>query len=576
MRPHHRITRAGRDGAVPMPRGTARLTRRWAAICSLLLLLMALPTYAQADSLPVTTPQSLHFVSYNICGSACPKSATDSATNRMNAVVAQASPQGWNTDAIFLQEVCEDQYDTFNTRLQPLGYHGKFTATIAAGGSATACKGKYAYGVALFVKGPILASTVLPLTVGNEVEKILVPCVRTTLHGRDTWACSVHLYWKDAALNQAESVKLAAQAKAWEDAGTPVVLGGDFNATPRSTSLGSFYSPSADDGGHGRFIEADETDKDSFNQQVCDPAARLYCRSGETTFTGSTVSKLDYLMFGERYFRAAQGDVLPRDATVSDHQLYRGAVSWAGMSGAASVGDLTGDSAGDIVAIARASGTLYRYAGPAYSGASRVSLGGGWNVYDRIVGVGDLTGDGVSDLLAVDGDGGLFRYSGPDYAADSKVQIGTGWSGMAGISAVGDLTGDDVPDIVAVARSTGALYRYTGPGFPGGSRVGIGTGWNVYNQLAGVGDLTGDSVSDLLAVDANGDLFRLSGPDYADSSKARTGTGWNSMSNITGVGDLTGDGAPDIIATKAATGELYRYSGPGFAGGARVLIGTGW
>ncbi|MEU0131756.1 FG-GAP-like repeat-containing protein [Streptomyces sp. NPDC006289] len=564
-----------------MPGGTLRPTHSVGAICSLLLLLLllllALPGYARADSLPVTTPQPLHFVSYNICGSACPNSNTgDSETNRENSVVAQASPQAWNADGIFLQEVCRDQYDAIGTRLQPLGYHGMFTATITAGSSATACSGTSDYGVALFVKGPILASTVLPLTVGNEVEKILVPCVRTNLHGRDTWACSVHLYWKDAALNQAESAKLAAQAKAWEDAGTPVILGGDFNAAPRSTSLSAFYSPSANDAGHGRFVEADEADKDYFNRQVCDPAARLYCRSGETTFNGSTASKLDYLMFGERYFRAAQGDVLPRDATVSDHQLYRGAVSWAGMSGAAGVGDPTGGSTSGIVAIARATGILYRYAGPDFSGASRVQIGTGWNIYDRIVGVGDLTGDGRPDLLALDGDGGLFRYSGPGFAGGSKVQIGSGWNGMAGLSAVGDLTGDDVPDMVAVARSTGNVYRYAGPGFSGTSRVQIGTGWNIYGQSAGVGDLTGDHVSDLLVVDAEGGLSRLSGPEYAEADGVRIGTGWNSMSNITPVGDLNGDGVADILATKAATGELYRYSGPGFAGGTRVLTGTGW
>jgi endonuclease/exonuclease/phosphatase family metal-dependent hydrolase len=461
-----------------MSQGTRRLTYGWTALCTLLLLLV-LPAHARADSLPVSTSQTLHFTSYNICGSECPRldPTGDSEANRENAVVAEASPQGWNADGIFLQEVCRKQYDTLNGRLLPLGYHGLFTATVAAGSKATACKGTDDYGVALFVRGPVLASTVLALTAGDETEKILVPCLRTTLHGRNTWACSVHLYWAGDALNQAEAVKLATQAEAWEDAGTPVILGGDFNARPRTTSMSNFYSPSADDGGYGRFVEADETDKDYFDQQVCNPATRRYCRSGEPAFSGGTPSKIDYLMFGERYFRAAQGDVLPRDPSVSDHMPYRGAASWAGMSGTAGVGDQTGDTVGDIVGIERSTGDLYRYPGPGFAGGSRVRIGSGWNVYDRLVGVGDLTGDGVSELLAVDGDGGLFRYTGPGYAGGSKVQIGTGWNSMSGISAVGDLTGDGVPDLVAANAATGQLYLYAGPGFAGGSRVLIGTGW---------------------------------------------------------------------------------------------------
>lgn len=566
----------------PVSSSIARTAGRRAVLGPLLLLmtllaLLAPQAPARADSLPVTTQQTLHVSTYNICGSACPNSNPgDSAANRENAVVAETSAGGWNADAVFLQEVCRNEYDAISTRVGKLGYHGAFAATIAAGTSATACKGADDYGVALFVKGPVLGTTVLSLTVGGEVEKILVPCVRTTLQHRETWACSVHLYWKDETLNQAESAKLAAQAAAWEDAGIPVILGGDFNAAPRKTSMSDFYSRSVADGGHGRFVEADETDKDHFDQRVCDPAARTYCRSGETSFTGSAAYKLDYLMFSERYFRAARGDVLPRDASVSDHQLYRGAVSFAGMSGAAAVGDPAKGTGGDIVAIARATGNLYRYTGPGYSGATRVQTGTGWNVYDRITGVGDLTGDGVSDLLAVDGDGRLFRYTGPDFRGGSKVQIGTGWNGMAGVSAVGAREGSGAQDLVAVALSTGDAYRYTGPDYSGPSRVLVGTGWTTYGQLAGPGDVTGDGVPDLLAVDAGGDLLRLPGPDFRAADAVRIGTGWNTMANITPVGDVTGDGVPDILATKAATGELFRYAGPDFSGPERVLTGTGW
>jgi endonuclease/exonuclease/phosphatase family metal-dependent hydrolase len=563
---------------------TARPVRGAAALSALLMLLalaLMLPRPARADSVPVDTTQSLHFSSYNLCGNECPlkNGTSDSKTARTQDVLDEASASGWNADGIFLQEVCADQYNTLNAGLQPLGYHGMFTQTVRAG-TPKVCGGGYAYGLALFVKGTVVDSTSLVLTSGDEVEPIIVPCIEANIRGQVLWGCSVHLYWvADPTLNQLEAVKLAAQVAAWEDAGIPVVLGGDFNALPRTTSMSDFYSPSADDGGHGRFVEADETDKSYFNQQVCDPVARLYCRSGETTYNDDSsggTAKIDYLLFSERYFRDAVGDALPRDRSVSDHQIFRAAVSPARMSNLVGVGDQNGDGVSDAVAVERSTGALYRYLGPGFAGGTRVKIGSGWNVYDTLVGVGDLTGDGVPDLLAVDGEGRLFRYSGPGFTGSSKAQIGTGWNSMGGISAVGDLTGDGVPDLVAVERSSGDLYRYPGPGFAGGSRVRIGTGWNIYHTLVGAGDLTGDGVPDLLAVDGSGGLFRYSGPGFTGSSKVQTGNGWNSMAELSVAGDLTGDGVPDLLAVDAAGGDLYRYSGPGFGGGSRVLIGNGW
>ncbi|CAM5335651.1 hypothetical protein STANM309S_03998 [Streptomyces tanashiensis] len=45
--------------------------------------------------------------------------------------------------------------------------------------------------------------------------------------------------------------------------------------------------------------------------------------------------------------------------------------------------------------------------------ASRVRLGGGWNVYDHLFGIGDNNGDGWADLLARDTAGNLlWLYAG--------------------------------------------------------------------------------------------------------------------------------------------------------------------
>ncbi|MFF0751299.1 FG-GAP repeat domain-containing protein [Streptomyces sp. NPDC004267] len=250
-----------------------------------------------------------------------------------------------------------------------------------------------------------------------------------------------------------------------------------------------------------------------------------------------------------------------------------------GMTNITAVGDLTGDGVNDIIAVESATGDLYRYSGPNFTGGTaRVKIGYGWDAISDIVGVGDLTGDGVADIIAVDAsNGNLYRYSGPNYNGGTKVQIGTNWDSMTNISAVGDLTGDGQPDLVAVEKATGDLYRYSGPSFNGGSRVKIGNGWNIYSTIVGVGDITGDGVADIIAVEtATGNLYRYSGPNYNGATKVQIGTNWDSMINITGVGDLTGDGVPDLLAVNTATQKLYRYSGPSFNGGSAVEIGTNW
>ncbi|MGW1197568.1 FG-GAP repeat domain-containing protein [Streptomyces sp. NPDC002536] len=250
-----------------------------------------------------------------------------------------------------------------------------------------------------------------------------------------------------------------------------------------------------------------------------------------------------------------------------------------GMTNVTAVGDLNGDGITDVIAVETATGDLYRYSGPDYTGGSaRVKIGYGWNSISSIVGVGDLTGDGVPDIIAVDAEtGDLYRYSGPNYNGGSKVKIGSHWDAMSNVTAVGDLTGDGVPDIIAVETKTGDLYRYSGPDYSGGSRVKIGSGWNVYSAIVGVGDLTGDGVADIIAVDnETGDLYRYSGPNYNGGTKVKIGTHWDSMINMAGVGDLNGDKIPDLIAVEQSTQKLYRYSGPDFTGGSRVQIGTNW
>ncbi|MFJ8310594.1 MULTISPECIES: FG-GAP repeat domain-containing protein [unclassified Streptomyces] len=162
-------------------------------------------------------------------------------------------------------------------------------------------------------------------------------------------------------------------------------------------------------------------------------------------------------------------------------------------------------------------------------------LGGGWNIYNTVIGVGDLTGDGNGDLLARQGGNShLYLYPGDGRATGvaSRIDVGGGWNIYDKLFGAGDVNGDGVPDLLARTPS-GELYLYAGTGdakAPFKSRVKIGTGWDMYDagKIAAPGDLTGDGRSDLVAVDSSGDLWRYDADGYGGfKSRVKIGFGWD-------------------------------------------------
>ncbi|MER6919726.1 FG-GAP repeat domain-containing protein [Streptomyces spiralis] len=169
------------------------------------------------------------------------------------------------------------------------------------------------------------------------------------------------------------------------------------------------------------------------------------------------------------------------------------------------------------------------------------TIGKGWGIYNTLVGPGDLTGDGKGDLLARDTSGYLYLYrstteqfppSVPVFA--SRVKVGSGWGVYDRIVGAGDYTGDGRADIVA-RTSAGDLYLYAGTGStsaPFKPRLKVGPGWQIYSKLAAIGDVDGDGRGDLLAADRSGNLYRYSSTGVATGSgafRARVliGGGWN-------------------------------------------------
>ncbi|MFD6758054.1 FG-GAP-like repeat-containing protein [Streptomyces roseolus] len=523
---------------------------------------------AQADTVGSGSAAPLRFVSFNMCGSGNPctpeKGYTDSA--KYAAVLDQTTGSGWNADQIFLQEVCRYQYDELAAQLKPKGFQGLYTTTVQLGTASGLCAGgadgtKGDYGMALFVKGTVSDSTVLELTVGGESEPIKSPCLKSYTQGRANWACSVHLYWNDSALRDAEAKKLAQQAALWQEQGYPVVLGGDFNGRPDSTMAATFYGSGA--GGNGTFVEADETDKDFFTS-TCLSAGASRCRSGETTF-GDSRRKLDYLFFSGAHFKDVKGDVLPTFTAASDHDMIRAAASWADCGPAGGTDGLFRRDA---------SGALYRYAGRTGGLAAPCKVGVGWGMMSKVAQDG-------STLVAVDGSGTLWRYPADpatgSYSGSTRVQAGTGWQGNDVLLAPGDFDGDGKADLIG-RDTAGALWLYPGDGMNGyGARKQIGSGWQMFDALVAPGDFDGDAKADLIGRDATGGLwfYKGDGAGYY-APRVQIGSGWQVYSALVAPGDINGDGKADLIGRDASK-DLWLYKGNGAAYYApRVQIGYGY
>ncbi|WP_315902769.1 endonuclease/exonuclease/phosphatase family protein [Streptomyces salinarius] len=519
---------------------------------------------AHADGVDGADAPPLRFVSYNLCGNECSDVEGFDNDKRIDSVVKEATGATWNADQLYLQEVCRPQYDAIRSKLQPHGFNGLFTTTM--GNRADICGGSD-YGVAVLVKGVVVDSKVLDLTVGGESEPIKVPCVKTYTQSRANWGCSVHLYWRDPDLAYLEATQLAEQARLWQDAGLPVVLGGDFNAGPRSKVASQFYEPAIDDGGVGIFLDADETDRDHF---IADPCAdgRTRCRSGEYTFENQYgATKIDYLFLSARQFTGAKADALPLDHSVSDHRLLRGAAYWADCPRA--------DPAAGAVLRRDATGGLFRYTGRAGGGVmGACKVGVGWQAMRLMAREG-------SDVLAADANGILWRYPADGitgtYTGATRVEVGSGWQVYDSLLAPGDFSGDGKADLIA-RDTAGTLWLYKGNGATSyGPREKIGTQWQIYTSLLAPGDFSGDGKADLIARDTAGTLWLYKGNGASSySPREKIGTQWQIYTALAAPGDLDEDGRADLVG-RDADGGLWFYKGNGASSySPRNQIGVGY
>ncbi|WP_457536383.1 N-acetylmuramoyl-L-alanine amidase [Streptomyces filamentosus] len=163
---------------------------------------------------------------------------------------------------------------------------------------------------------------------------------------------------------------------------------------------------------------------------------------------------------------------------------------WNAYSKLLGVGDMNADGRPDLIA-RDTTGVLWMYKNTGASPnpfATRVRVGAGWNTYNELIATGDLNKDGKPDLIARDTTGALWMYKNTGASPNpyaTRAKVGGGWGVYNVMVGPGDLDRDGRPDLIA-RDTTGALWFYKNTnGYPNpyATRVSIGGGWGVYNLI---------------------------------------------------------------------------------------------
>ena len=258
---------------------------RVARLAGLALLVYAL-LRVPADA--ATQPGALTMLQFNMCGSAC---GTRFAVvdDLESAITGQARPPF----VVTLDEVCRGQY---NRLVADLPYHGHFQPTVPHW-----CWDGSDYGIAVLVRSSDVGyagSAPLPAPAGGEPRTMT--CVRTTVRAEPLVACAAHLD-TDPANTPSQVAAVAEHADAFR-VGAAVVVGGDFNTTPRQPAL---------DRMEAGFVEADAGD-DAFTGGC----SRDRC--GDAPGYAHPTRKIDYLFLSRGDFTGISAAVT--SAPHSDHR----------------------------------------------------------------------------------------------------------------------------------------------------------------------------------------------------------------------------------------------------------------
>ncbi|WP_328943169.1 VCBS repeat-containing protein [Streptomyces sp. NBC_00250] len=230
-------------------------------------------------------------------------------------------------------------------------------------------------------------------------------------------------------------------------------------------------------------------------------------------FTDSSSPDLVYRSGGHLLFYDARqvfasGQVLDstQEETLAEAIIGGG---WDTYDQIVTPGNIGGTPHADLIGRDK-TGVLWSYAGTGKAAepfAPRTRVGGGWGIYKAFAGGSDVTGDGRSDLLATDTAGTLWLYKGTGSTTApfaTRVKVGGGWGVYNKLVATGNIGGGPAGDLVA-RDTAGVLWLYLGKGDGTfAARTRIGSGWNRYDEIVAIGDADRDGRPDLMANDSVG------------------------------------------------------------------------
>ncbi|MEU2544820.1 N-acetylmuramoyl-L-alanine amidase [Streptomyces roseolus] len=304
---------------------------------------------------------------------------------------------------------------------------------------------------------------------------------------------------------------------------------------------------------------------------------------------GGAYVKAGPVVKGDDYFGSAQTNVVGTDTYIPIRYNHR--MAWVKASDVVEstpAPAVTATNRYNVIA-RDAAGVLWQYQGTGSATApflTKYKVGGGWQAYNAITPMTTLRADGTGDAVARDKDGVLWYYQGsgnPNALFKARLRTGGGWQVYNKILGIGDMNADGKADLIA-RDAAGMLWFYKGTGDPlkpFAPKSSVGGGWQTYNEIVSTGDVSGDGKPDLLGRDKSGVLWFYKGtgdPLKPFTPRVQVGGGWQAYNLMVGPGDLNKDGKPDLIA-RDASGVLWFYRNTGgypnpYA--PKAQVGGGW
>ncbi|MGW0121012.1 FG-GAP repeat domain-containing protein [Streptomyces sp. NPDC003327] len=289
-------------------------------------------------------------------------------------------------------------------------------------------------------------------------------------------------------------------------------------------------------------------------------------RAGAAAATAGSVlplSDFDGDGIDDFVYRSLDRNTYTVTSTTGDSfELYRSEVA----KDIVPIGNQGGASAPEVLVLSE-NGTLTLYADASVSGSPYEQWhGGGWQIYNKIVAPGDVNGDGRVDVVARDTNGVLWFYAATGNTSSpfaGRKQIGGGWNMYDQLVGIGDNNGDGRADLVA-RDTAGTLWFYAGTGStvtPFATRAKIGTGWHIYNTIITAGDNDGDGDGELIARDNAGTLWFYDANGNTTLTARRQASdigGWANVAQFGNAGNIPQTGKEGVIARDRA-GTLFWY-----------------